>query len=542
MQDGSKAANAHIWAQTRCTTVEVYYAFFMTSAVGAPDYTVGGNFGHFAYNPVVGYSEGIAFTQAPQRGQAPFISEAGHLRHTQLPTIRSDSPAPVISHTQTVTVVPVHVIDPVNISIDKAESGIGMLTVEFFHRKAGSVAWTSTVLHDNIFPLGSNLSLSNRIKDTGALTADIPASVFDGFSDVEYFIRATDVSRNRTDSPIYTINYITSTDIPVINRASMSNGLLGASYNESLLSFGAAPFTWSIRDGGLPGGLSLNAETGAISGMPSEAGTFRFTAEVENAYGTDAREYTIIIYDGSAFTSSYPDLIITGISSRNEFEPLGWGSASSMGGYSGQYIEVFNTTSQSINLKEFEAYYAKSSQVWVAVNPITKYAEADIAVGKVEPEEAWLPAYSVGVIWIKQSYQGITATTRNKTSAEFAIQMGIDESLLFIAENTVRAIADTGGHAQRFYLQNNAEGTRNEIGLVKKGHVVQDGPKGANADIWARCRDAPPTKCTTPYSSRPPSAPPTFCPAAITGILPTTPPLATPRRSPLPSRRNWDSR
>src|SRR5262249_4845607 len=40
---------------------------------------------------------------------------------------------------------------------------------------------------------------------------------------------------------------------------------------------------WSITSGSLPPGLSLNSQTGAISGAPSSAGTFTFTAQVSDA-------------------------------------------------------------------------------------------------------------------------------------------------------------------------------------------------------------------------------------------------------------------
>ena len=45
------------------------------------------------------------------------------------------------------------------------------------------------------------------------------------------------------------------------------------------------PFTFAIASGALPGGLSLNASTGAISGIPLIAGAFSFTVKVTDSTG-----------------------------------------------------------------------------------------------------------------------------------------------------------------------------------------------------------------------------------------------------------------
>ena len=43
------------------------------------------------------------------------------------------------------------------------------------------------------------------------------------------------------------------------------------------------PYTWSIASGSLPAGLALNTSSGAITGTPTAAGTFNFTARVSDA-------------------------------------------------------------------------------------------------------------------------------------------------------------------------------------------------------------------------------------------------------------------
>jgi hypothetical protein len=55
-----------------------------------------------------------------------------------------------------------------------------------------------------------------------------------------------------------------------ITTTALPSGTVGSSYSATLAaSGGVSPYYWSISSGTLPGGLSLNASTGAISGTPT---------------------------------------------------------------------------------------------------------------------------------------------------------------------------------------------------------------------------------------------------------------------------------
>lgn len=64
-----------------------------------------------------------------------------------------------------------------------------------------------------------------------------------------------------------------------ITPDSVPAALLGTTYNQPLTrTGGAASGTWSVSDGSLPAGITLNATTGVLSGAPVASGNFNFSA------------------------------------------------------------------------------------------------------------------------------------------------------------------------------------------------------------------------------------------------------------------------
>ncbi len=68
-----------------------------------------------------------------------------------------------------------------------------------------------------------------------------------------------------------------------------ASGKVGTAYSSALAaSGGVAPYTFSVISGSLPPGLTLNPATGAITGTPTTAGSFSFTAKVTDSQGNSA--------------------------------------------------------------------------------------------------------------------------------------------------------------------------------------------------------------------------------------------------------------
>ena len=64
----------------------------------------------------------------------------------------------------------------------------------------------------------------------------------------------------------------------VLSPADVPDGQATIAYNTTITATGGVgPLTYSISAGALPPGLTLNASTGAITGIPTTAGTYNFT-------------------------------------------------------------------------------------------------------------------------------------------------------------------------------------------------------------------------------------------------------------------------
>ncbi len=84
----------------------------------------------------------------------------------------------------------------------------------------------------------------------------------------------------------------------------------GTAYTFTLQAGGGTPpYSWQLTGGALPGGLSLNASSGAISGTPTAAGTFNFTVQVTDSANLTASRVETLVTD----LPSLPALSVAGI-------------------------------------------------------------------------------------------------------------------------------------------------------------------------------------------------------------------------------------
>lgn len=86
-----------------------------------------------------------------------------------------------------------------------------------------------------------------------------------------------------------TITVTGTTSVPTISCPMPTPLTVGTPYSGNLsASGGVPPYTFSIVSGYLPPGLNLNTSTGVISGTPTTAGTYSYSARVTDSIGQTA--------------------------------------------------------------------------------------------------------------------------------------------------------------------------------------------------------------------------------------------------------------
>ena len=157
-------------------------------------------------------------------------------------------------------------------------------------------------------------------------TAVITATTHDGL-----FTATCTVTVNAPDAP------------PSITTDTLPDGKVGEAYSQTLTATGTAPITWSI-DGGLPADLSLNVNTGEISGTPTADGTAKFTVKATNSAGSNTKELSITITKAPAAEYTVTVTTVGG----------GTASASHAKAAAGTTITLNATPDKGYHLKEWQ--------------------------------------------------------------------------------------------------------------------------------------------------------------------------------------------
>ncbi|MGH9631068.1 MAG: putative Ig domain-containing protein, partial [Bryobacteraceae bacterium] len=90
-------------------------------------------------------------------------------------------------------------------------------------------------------------------------------------------------------------------DVAITSPSELPDAPVGQSYSFTLQAIdGTPPYKWSVIEGALPTGLSLNAETGAIQGTPTQVGQREFAIRVADAEDVDEKEFSIEVQGSSA--------------------------------------------------------------------------------------------------------------------------------------------------------------------------------------------------------------------------------------------------
>ena len=151
-----------------------------------------------------------------------------------------------------------------------------------------------------------------------------------------FTVKVTD-SSNPAQSATRNLSITVAAAPLTVTTTGLPNGAVGDTYANAMLQTngGTSPVTWSLSQGTLPAGLSLNASTGAITGTPTTTGTSTFTVQASDSSvptaQTATKQLSIQIGAGvSITTTSLPNGTVgtsytaTNLSATGGVSPYTW--------------------------------------------------------------------------------------------------------------------------------------------------------------------------------------------------------------------------
>ena len=108
-----------------------------------------------------------------------------------------------------------------------------------------------------------------------------------------------------------TVNIAAASSI-VVSPALLPAPTFGVAYNQSLTATGGTPaYVFALTSGALPGGLSFNTSTNAISGTPNQAGSFNVTFTVtDNTSASASKSYSLVVGQPTIVIGQPPSAVI----------------------------------------------------------------------------------------------------------------------------------------------------------------------------------------------------------------------------------------
>jgi hypothetical protein len=136
-----------------------------------------------------------------------------------------------------------------------------------------SINATTGLISGNLSAAGGNYSVAVTVKDKG----------------------------NQTASQNVTITVASAQTLDWVTQPALPSGKVATTYNVTLTVSGSkSPYSFATQNGSapLPGGMTLNASTGRLSGIPTTAGNFSFTITAKDSaspVNTIERTFTLAI-------------------------------------------------------------------------------------------------------------------------------------------------------------------------------------------------------------------------------------------------------
>jgi hypothetical protein len=195
-------------------------------------------------------------------------------------TVRATSGSQSASKTFSLVIAPAGVTVTTASPLAAGTQGTSYSTTLAATGGTGSFAWAVT---SGALPAGLSL---------GASTATISGTPTEN-GNFTFTVRAT--SGGQSGSKTFSLT-IAPPGVTVTTASPLAAGTIGKSYSTTLAATGGTgSYAWAVTSGSLPGGLSLGAGTGTISGTPTANGTFTFTVRATSGGQSGSKTFSLTI-------------------------------------------------------------------------------------------------------------------------------------------------------------------------------------------------------------------------------------------------------
>ena len=170
---------------------------------------------------------------------------------------------------------------PLNLSCPAASGQVGMSYFSALVASGGVPPYTFSIIAGSL-PPGLTLTPSGAITGVPTLAGNFP-----------FTTKVVDSQGGVASTATVNCGIIV-TPPPLIVACAGASGKVGVPYNSAIIaSGGTPPYRFMLSSGPLPPGLTLNTNTGAITGTPTAAGTYPYTVKVTDSTGGTAQTRSV---------------------------------------------------------------------------------------------------------------------------------------------------------------------------------------------------------------------------------------------------------